>query len=336
MKKIKILLGVFSTTTMFAPIATAISCGPSHESNVEKTETTKDEGFFLKKSEYQNGQIGSGTKDNIKVPWKESTNTWVKINTTSSWDKNKQSVIEFEAGDAFYVKYNKDDSDGFAPMDFLKNVWMEDSSVALTPEVVANNNELGNEAKSGNDPFSGKNKIKFGPNGELNSWVGSTASPKDAKTSIKDLYNSIGKNGFTKPAFDSLAKLYGFNNTPEADGSFNETNNNKASRFTMAIAKMQGKGYFSYKKINERLFKITFNNPNNVPTAGVKWHFGSTKDKNKDLAIGTWALGEKTWGKYEVAVKPGWDAATQQMRTTILPSDYYNFQARKNQFITKL
>ncbi len=51
--------------------------------------------------------------------------------------------------------------------------------------------------------------------------------------------------------------------------------------------------------------------------------------------MGTWTLEKETWGKYEITAKPGWDAATQKMRTTILPSDYYNCQARKKQFIKK-
>ncbi len=292
------------------------------------------EGMWITKESYHSGLLGEGTKDN----WQSSSKDFMPLGQWKGWSGSDQEVMEFADGDSFYVKYDNNDDDGFTPDTFLKNVWLNDTSISQDKRIIEINKALGHPISQ--ESFGSVPRISFSfdrgsqKSGYLQSWVGSQTNHLSKtmtfNTAIKNLYKHIKTKDITKETFSHLADYYGVLNYPNENGVFEDNDKiiNHASRAFFPV--LQGTGYFTFKKISKLIFRITFNNKVNVSTTAAIWRFSPAQnpyadeddvDKTlwkKEQSFGPFSLGEKNeWEKYE----------NHKMK--------YKFRARKNIFLNR-
>ncbi len=342
-------LGAFMTTLMIAaPVATVISCNTTNKSNdvknqiehfndvkkkiIELNSSDKEllqdvkEGLYLTSNSYKSGQLGRGDVHT----WTREENKVIPVGQWSGWSGSAQNVVEFGDGDSFFVKYDNNDQDGFTPYDFERNIWLNDTSIMHNQKTDAINERLGHSLVQGSWGKVPSLRMVFDDKttktGYLPAWVGSQTNHISQNftfdQAVQKLMDGVSKGEITQKSFEAICNYYGILPHPDSSGHFPDDPSVKNGANKSFFPVFQGSKYFTFSRLSDRIFKVTFHNKKNTSTTAAIWKFTSTiinpktKRPEKEFSYGPFSLGdEQEWSKYEKS----------QMK--------YHFSARKNIFI---
>lgn len=188
-----------------------------------------------------------------------------------------KSVIEFGDGDSLYVLYDKDDKDEFSPSEFNNQFYFNDSSIMDTDELRTINNTYGNTLIK--TIWGDVSHVAF-KDGKSTQYIGSQSNHMGNLT-FEQSMDKI-KTQVSSTEYSAIEKYY-----------------THASHVFMPV--MHKEGMFSYERVSERAYKITYHydaTEHNPITAATFKLFN--RDKDVTLSMGTLSMGETTeWTSYE-------------------------------------
>lgn len=276
MKKIILLSSLLTYTSI--PLL-SFSC--STNKNINEKELVEDFeylGNFRLKNSNEDYVI---EKDGLYI-WKESFEGLLWNGNLNTGTINDNEIIPFENGisqlgknDKIYFLYNEDNNDGLEPKDIQKQLSFLDSSA------------IGSEK---NAYFEGDNV-----EGKLKNW--GVSQNNHMNTSFNDAMMNV-KSQVNNSIFNEVAKHYGVLPNP-VNGIFVDDPQNNSSKSRAFVPVYAGEDFFSYKRIKNNAYEITFNNKNNINLSSSSFSIKNLNDNTKKSSS-LMALGnENEWRAYE-------------------------------------
>ncbi len=279
MKKWILTLGV--SAPIVAPVAAIVSC-QSNDPKDNKIQQTKDEnkalsnkwnvsedGLYFTKQDFHNGHI---FPKNDHVESTAGDDELIAMPRTGRY-MSLSNVVELGDKDTFYMVFDNDDQDGTTFDHFEDELFLMDTSYSSGENIDAWNTAVGNELV----PSTwGKSLYTAFKNGNSLPWAGSQSNHtnKTFDAAMADLKSQV-----TEPIYNNIQNYY-------------QTHN----KSFMPV--YQPEGLFTYTKVADNAYGITFHNKGTSMTA-AGFRLKNLNDKTS-VEFDTFSIGDKTeWAAYD-------------------------------------